>query len=73
MDAAKRCRDPKREFLTDKMKKGKNMLRKVVILVSTLALSALLAGCNTAEGIGKDIKSGGAAIEDAAKDVKKKM
>ena len=29
--------------------------------------AALLAGCNTLEGIGKDVKKGGQVIEDAAK------
>ncbi|MFM8610297.1 MAG: entericidin A/B family lipoprotein [Burkholderiaceae bacterium] len=29
--------------------------------------AALLAGCNTMEGIGKDIKKGGQVLEDAAK------
>lgn len=28
---------------------------------------ALMVGCNTVEGLGKDIKQGGAAIEKAAK------
>lgn len=31
-----------------------------------LVLASILAGCNTVEGIGKDIKKGGAAIEKAA-------
>ncbi|MEN9781501.1 MAG: hypothetical protein RL014_2649 [Pseudomonadota bacterium] len=33
-----------------------------------LACAALLlAGCNTMEGLGKDIKKGGQVLEDAAK------
>ena len=28
---------------------------------------ALLAGCNTINGVGKDIKAGGQAIEDVSK------
>jgi entericidin B len=36
------------------------------LLVSLLALSA----CNTVEGVGKDVKSGGKAIEDTAQDAK---
>ena len=31
-----------------------------------IAMCALLAGCNTIEGVGKDIKKGGEAIEKAA-------
>lgn len=41
-----------------------------------LAISFLLLGsvglgaCNTAEGVGKDIQSGGEAVQDAAGDAK---
>lgn len=34
--------------------------------MTLIAVACLLAGCNTVEGIGKDIKKGGAAIERAA-------
>lgn len=37
-----------------------------VVLSAVLALM-VLAGCNTIEGMGKDIKKGGEAIEKAAK------
>ena len=43
------------------------MIRK---LVAWLALAGLLAGCNTIEGAGKDIKAAGQAVERAAKDSK---
>ena len=33
--------------------------------------SALLVGCHTVEGAGKDTKSVGNAVEDAAKDARK--
>ena len=39
------------------------MSRLFVVFVMMFALSA----CNTVEGIGKDVKKGGAAIEKAAK------
>ncbi|MGJ8620057.1 MAG: entericidin A/B family lipoprotein [Methylophilaceae bacterium] len=39
-----------------------------LLLVSFLAV--LLNACNTVEGAGKDIKAGGEAIEDTAKDAK---
>ena len=35
-------------------------------LFALLAALYLLAGCNTIEGLGKDIKTGGEKIEDAA-------
>jgi entericidin B len=41
-------------------------------ILCALAL-AVLAGCNTVNGMGKDIKSGGQAIENAASSVSKKM
>jgi len=40
------------------------MKRIVFVLLASLYL---LAGCNTIEGMGKDIKTGGEKIEDAAK------
>ena len=36
-------------------------------LFACLAVLALLAGCNTINGMGKDIKAGGQAIEDVSK------
>jgi predicted small secreted protein len=33
----------------------------------------VLLGCNTIEGMGKDVSSGGEHVEGAAKDVKKGM
>jgi len=38
-------------------------------IAALLALSAVfvLAGCNTVQGIGQDIKKGGQVLEDAAK------
>lgn len=36
-------------------------------------LGALLAGCNTMEGLGRDVQSGGEAIEDGADDVQDRM
>ena len=39
-------------------------------LFALIALSALLVGCNTIEGVGKDIKKGGEKIEKAAEKAK---
>jgi entericidin B len=53
------------------------MLKKIVLIVTTLAAITLapiaLTGCNTVAGAGTDIKSGGEAVTDTAKDVQKKM
>ncbi len=38
-------------------------MKRVVLLA---VLAAVLAGCNTLQGVGKDLQQGGAAIERAA-------
>jgi predicted small secreted protein len=40
------------------------LIRKVLLALTILSLGAL-AACNTVEGAGKDIQSGGRAVEDA--------
>jgi predicted small secreted protein len=40
------------------------MLKSIIGLV---VMAAFLAGCNTIQGIGKDVKKGGEAIEKSAK------
>jgi entericidin B len=42
-------------------------------LITCLALLALLAGCNTIAGMGKDISNAGSSIENAANSNKKKQ
>jgi len=39
------------------------MMKNIIIL---LVIGFFISGCNTVEGIGKDLKQGGAAIEKAA-------
>jgi predicted small secreted protein len=41
-------------------------LTSLLVLIAALALS----GCNTIEGMGKDIKKGGEAVEKAAEKAK---
>jgi entericidin B len=47
-------------------------MNKVLALILLIAICGLSA-CNTIEGAGKDIQSGGDAMSDAARDVKKEM
>jgi len=47
-------------------------MKKLVALILLVAIGGLSA-CNTIEGAGKDIQSGGDAVSDAARDVKKEM
>ncbi|MFT4257189.1 MAG: entericidin A/B family lipoprotein [Pseudoxanthomonas sp.] len=43
------------------------MKRAFALIVILLAASALLAGCNTVAGVGKDVQKAGEKVEDAAK------
>lgn len=49
------------------------MIRKILVLVLMLDYMGSLTACNTFEGMGKDVESGGEHVQDAAKTVKKKM
>ncbi|SAH81791.1 entericidin A anti-toxin [Bordetella ansorpii] len=37
------------------------------LLAAVLAMAAMVAGCNTMEGAGKDIERGGEKIQDSAR------
>ena len=45
---------------------GKKMRKLFALIVAGLLVAGCLAGCNTIEGIGKDVKKGGEVIEKAA-------
>ncbi len=45
------------------------MKNKLIALILLIAMGGL-SGCNTIEGAGKDIQSGGHAVSDAVRDVK---
>ena len=45
------------------------MKRLVPILL--LALMSVLAGCNTMQGLGKDVERGGEKLQDEAKDARR--
>ena len=42
-------------------------VRKANMILLALGAAFMLSGCNTVEGVGKDLKQGGQAIERAAK------
>ncbi len=48
------------------------MKKKWVALAALLMLGSL-AGCNTFEGMGKDIERGGEKLQHSSKDAKEKM
>lgn len=43
------------------------MLRNLLMLVTVAAVVIALSGCNTMEGVGKDIETAGENIQDGAK------
>jgi predicted small secreted protein len=45
---------------------------KAISTLLALAVLSVLAGCNTIEGAGKDVKATGSAVERAADDAKPK-
>lgn len=47
-------------------------MKKLLALYLLLAVGTL-AGCNTMEGIGKDVERGGEHLQNNAKDTKEKM
>ena len=47
-------------------------MKSLIALLAAASL-ALLTGCNTIEGAGKDIERGGDKIQDTARDVKRSM
>ena len=56
------------------LSKGETMKRLIALaLAATFALPsfALLSGCNTVEGAGKDIQAGGSKIKEEARENKK--
>ncbi len=42
-------------------------VRKANMILLALVAAFVLSGCNTVEGVGKDLKKGGEAIERAGK------
>jgi predicted small secreted protein len=46
------------------------MLKKLAALLAIAGLGVAVAGCNTIEGAGKDVKAAGGAVEKAAEKAK---
>lgn len=45
----------------------------MLALMAALGLAAGVTGCNTVEGVGKDIEGAGEATQDASKEVKEEI
>jgi predicted small secreted protein len=48
----------------------KNILLPLLAMIFLTATASVLTGCNTVEGVGKDIQQGGEAIKDKANEHK---
>jgi len=46
------------------------MKMKIVALLALVGFALAVAGCNTVEGAGKDVKAAGGAVEKAAEKAK---
>jgi predicted small secreted protein len=44
----------------------KLLIRTILLITLTFSIGAVSVGCNTMEGVGKDVQKGGEKIEDAA-------
>jgi entericidin B len=49
------------------------MLHRILAALMLMGMLGAVAGCNTIEGMGKDIERGGEATQQTAKDAKKSM
>ena len=47
-----------------------NQLVRFVALIAVTGATLLTVACNTVEGAGRDVRKGGEAVEDAARDAK---
>jgi len=47
-------------------------MKKLITLLALL-LTGLITGCNTMEGIGKDVQIGGEKVQDTARDARERM
>lgn len=49
------------------------MSKSILTLLLLIGIFGSLAGCNTVDGMGKDLERAGAATSDTARDVGRKM
>lgn len=49
------------------------MIRKLVSVLVLVGAIGSVSGCNTVDGMGRDIERAGEATSDTARDVKRKM
>jgi entericidin B len=49
------------------------MFKRILATLMLLGMLGAIAGCNTIEGMGKDIERGGEVTQEVAKDTKDRM
>jgi len=49
------------------------MFQRILAILMLLGMLGAITGCNTIEGMGKDISRGGEATQETARDAKKSM
>ena len=49
------------------------MFKSILAILALIGVFGSLAGCNTVDGMGKDLERAGEATSDTARDVGKKM
>ncbi len=49
------------------------MFKMILAMLALIGIFGSLAGCNTIDGMGKDLERAGAATSDTARDVGRKM
>ncbi len=52
------------------IQKERNMKRTMILLLTMMFSMAMLSGCNTMAGVGKDVQKAGEKVEGKAKDCK---
>lgn len=48
-------------------------MKKILSILSLVAVCGVLSACNTIAGAGKDVERGGEHVQDAARNVQKQM
>lgn len=48
-------------------------MKKILAAMTIVLALPMLAACNTIEGIGKDVRAGGQAVEEVARDTREEI
>lgn len=48
-------------------------MKKILAAMTVVLVLPALAACNTIEGVGKDVKAGGEAVEEVARDTREEI